>query len=75
MIGRAYMASGEDLAMVVFDETIMASDLDVNRQSSAQAFVDRIEGSLQYTAEWSTTIRERFGGHPFTADDAMLMAF
>jgi hypothetical protein len=75
MVGRVYAACGDDLALVVFDEAIMAEDLDVERPSSAQELVTRFETSLQYTAQWSRTVLERFGGEPVTADDWSLLSF
>lgn len=75
MVGRAYLAYGDEFAMVAFDEAIMTGDLDVDRQSSAQGFVDRFETSLNYTRQWTETILERFGGRRFAADNLMLMSF
>jgi hypothetical protein len=75
MVGRVYLAYGDEFAMVAFDEAIMTGDLDVERQSSAQGFVDRFETSLRYTRQWTETILERFGGRRFAADDLMLISF
>jgi hypothetical protein len=75
MVGRFYVAYGDDLAMVVFDEAISAANLSFEYQPSIQDLVDRFEVSLQYAAEWSQTIRQEFGGRPFSEEDWGLMSF
>jgi hypothetical protein len=75
MVGRGYLAQGDDLAMVVFDETILARDIDVERESCAEELVSRFEMSLQYTRDWSAAILARFGGVAFGPDDWTLLAF
>jgi hypothetical protein len=75
MVGRVYLAYGDDVAMVAFDEAIVTGDLDVERPSSAQDFINRFEMSLDYTRKWADTILQRFGGRRFTAADLMLMSF
>jgi hypothetical protein len=75
MVGRLYLAYGEEVAMVVFDEAIFGEYLSLQYEPSVQDVVNRFETSLQYTAEWTKTIREKFGGQSFTADDWHLMSF
>jgi hypothetical protein len=75
MVGRLYLAYGEGIAMVVFDETIFGEYLSMQYEPSIQDAVSRFETSLQYTAEWTKTIHEKFGGQSFTADDWHLMSF
>lgn len=47
MVGRVYLSSGEDRAMVVFDEAILAGDLDPERQTCANELVTRFGTSIQ----------------------------
>jgi hypothetical protein len=75
VVGRVYMGYGDDLAMVVFDEAIFSDYLSNDYMPSMQDLVTRLETSLEYTAQWSKEIREKFGGRPFAAGDWMLMAF
>jgi hypothetical protein len=74
VVGRSYLAYGDDFAMVVFDEAIFGASLSMEHQPSMQDAVNRFETSVQYTSEWAKTIRERFGGKQFTADDWFLMS-
>ena len=73
MVGRLYMTSGAEAAMVVFDETILTVDVDPERQSSMQEVVNRVEASVAYTRQWSETLRERYGGRRFNAGDLMML--
>jgi hypothetical protein len=75
MVGRLYMAYGDDLAMVVFDEAIVGAYLSMEYEPSIQDVVTRFETSLQYTSQWAKATLEKFGGQPFTADDWHLMSF
>lgn len=75
MVGRLYMAYGDDIAMVAFDESIVGAYLSLDYQPSVDDLVTRFETSVQYTAQWAKTILEKFGGQPFTADDWHLMSF
>jgi hypothetical protein len=75
MVGRFYVAYGDDLAMVVFDEAISAANLAFDYPPSIQDLVDRFEMSLQYAIEWSRTIRQEFGGRAFSGQDWGLMSF
>jgi hypothetical protein len=74
MVGRAYLASGEDIAMVAFDEAIVGEYLSLDYQPSVDDLVTRFEMAIQYTTEWSKTVLERFGGQRFTRDDWHLMS-
>lgn len=74
VVGRSYLAYGDDVAMVVFDEAIFGAYLSMEYEPSMHDVVNRFETSVQYTSEWAKTIRERFGGKPFTADDWFLMS-
>jgi hypothetical protein len=74
VVGRLYLACGEDIAMVVFDETIFGAYLSPQYEPSIEDAVNRFETSLQHTAEWAKTTQEKFGGRPFTADDAYLIS-
>jgi hypothetical protein len=73
VVGRLYMAYGDDLAMVVFDETVFGDYLSLQHEPSIQNAVNKLETSIQYTAEWAKTVREEFGGHSFTPDDWHLL--
>ena len=75
MVGRVYLAYGDELALVAFDDAITAIDLDPERQSSMQDLVNRFEASLDYTRKWTETILERFGGKPFADEDLTLLTF
>jgi hypothetical protein len=75
VVGRVYAAYGDDVAMVVFDESIFAKYLSVDDQSSMEDVVNRFETSVQYTAQWTKTVREKFGGQAFSAEDWVLMSF
>jgi hypothetical protein len=75
VVGRAYLAHGDDVAMVVFDEAIFGAYLSLQYEPSVHDVVNRFETSIQYTSEWSKTIREKFGGRPFALDDWALMSF
>jgi hypothetical protein len=74
VVGRAYLAYGDDIAMVAFDESIFGAYLSAQYEPSMLDVVNRLETSFQYTSEWSKAIRERFGGRPFTVDDWALMS-
>ena len=78
MTGRLYMGVNETWAQVVYDECIFAPFHDLNDPLSMNHLRVRFELALEYTAQWSTQIRERFGGVPFSATDyggAMSLAF
>lgn len=75
MVGRLYMAYGDDIAMVAFDEAIVGAYLSLEYQPSVEDVVTRFETSVQYTSQWAKSILEKFGGQPFTADDWHLMIF
>lgn len=75
VVGRLYMAYGDDLAMVVFDETVFGGYLSFQHEPSIQDAVNKLETSIQYTTEWAKTIREEFGGRSFTMDDWHLLSF
>lgn len=73
MVGRAYLACGADVAMVVFDETIDAASLSMQYEPSIQQLITRFETSIQYTNEWAQAITEKFGGQRFSGDDCLLL--
>lgn len=75
VVGRLCVAYGDDLAMVVFDESIFAGYISPEYQPSMQDVVNRFETSVQYTSQWTKTVREKFGGRPFSAEDWVLMSF
>ena len=75
VVGRLYMAYGDDVAMVVFDEAIFADYLSPQYEPSMRDVVNRFETSLQYTSQWTKTILDKFGGQPFSAEDWVLMSF
>lgn len=75
IVGRLYLAYGGEVAMVVFEETIVAAYLSMQYEPSIKDVVNRFENSLGYTSEWAKTIREKYGGQPFSADDWYLMSF
>ena len=75
VVGRLYLAYGDDLAMVALDETVFGGYLSLEHDGSVQDVVNKLETSIQYTQEWAKKIREEFGGQPFTADDWHLLAF
>lgn len=75
MVGRIYAAFGDELALVAFDDAIMAGDIDVERTSSLQDLVNRFENGMRYTAQWSKDVLEKFGGTPMTAEDWALLTF
>lgn len=75
VVGRLYMAAGDDIAMVAFDETIPVESLSLDHAPSVQDLVIRFETSIQYTGEWAKVTREKFGGQSFSADDAHLLSF
>lgn len=73
VVGRLYMAYGDDVAMVAFDETVFGGYLSFQHEPSIQDAVNKLETSIQHTREWAKTIREEFGGRPFTVDDWHLL--
>ncbi|MEA2494337.1 MAG: hypothetical protein QOJ29_2248 [Thermoleophilaceae bacterium] len=73
--GRVYMAWGEDLAMVVYDDTIFSEYLSTDYQPSMQDLVNRMENGFAHTSQWTTEIREKFGGRPFSREDWGLLTF
>jgi hypothetical protein len=75
VVGRLYMAYGDEIAMVVFDEAIVGEYLSMEYEPSIKDAINRFETSLQYTAQWAKTIQEKFGGSRFTSDDWHLMDF
>jgi hypothetical protein len=75
VVGRLYLAYGDEQAMVVFDETVFGGYLSLEYEPSIQDVVNKLETSIQYTTEWAKTIREEFGGQAFTADDWHLLSF
>lgn len=75
VVGRLYMAYGDDVAMVVFDETVFGGYLSLDHEPSIEDVVNKLETSVQYTTEWSKTIREEFGGRPFTTNEWALLSF
>jgi len=75
VVGRLYMAYGDDLAMVVFDESVFGGYLSFQHEPSIEDVVNKLETSVQYTSEWAKKIRDEFGGRPFTSDDLHLLSF
>jgi hypothetical protein len=75
VVGRLYMAYGDDIAMVVFDETIFGGYLSFEHEPSIHDVVNKLEMSIRYTDEWTKTLRADFGGLPFTPDDWHLLTF
>ena len=75
VVGRIYMAYGDDVAMVVFDETIFGGYLSFQHEPSIEDAVNKLETSVKYTTEWAKAISEEFDGRPFTADDWHLLTF
>lgn len=75
VVGRLFLACGDDIAMAVFDETIFGGYLSMRYEPSVEDAISRFETGLQYTAQWSATIREKFGGRRFEGDDWHLMGF
>ena len=74
VVGRLYLAYGDEIAMVAFDEAIFGAYLSHQYEPSIVDVVNRFETSVQYTAKWSKKILEKFGGQAFTADDWHLMS-
>jgi len=74
VVGRLYLSYGDDVAMVTFDESIFGGYLSLDYQPSIEDVVNRFETSVQYTTEWTRTVREKFGGKAFAAEDWMLMS-
>lgn len=72
-VGRLCLACGDDIAMVVFDETVFGLALSLDYQPSVEDIVNRFEASIGYTQEWARKIQEEFDGRPFTADDWHLL--
>ena len=75
MVGRLYLAYGPELAMVAFDESIVAASLSPDFEPSMEDLVTRFDASLQYTRDWANRTIAEFGGRRFGADDWGLMAF
>jgi hypothetical protein len=74
IVGRAYLAYGDELAMVVLDETIFAPPIDLAYDPSIQDLVDRVETSMTHARQLREDVLGRFGGQPFADDDWMLLA-
>jgi hypothetical protein len=75
VVGRIYMAYGDDLAMVVVDESIFGGYLSFQYEPSIEDTVHRLVTSVQYTVKWAEEISREFGGQPFTANDWHLLTF
>jgi len=75
VVGRLYIAYGDDMAMVAFDETVFGGYLSFEHEPSIQDAVNKLETSIQHTTEWAKTIRDEFGGQPLTAEDWHLLTF
>ncbi len=72
-IGRLFLAYGDQIALVVFDETIFAHAISFEYQPSMQDLVNRLEASISYARDFGAEVRQRFGGSPFTSEDWMLL--
>ena len=75
VVGRLYMAFGDDLAMVAFEETVFGGYLSFQHKPSIHDVVNKVETSVDHSKEWSKTIREEFGGQQFAIDDCHLLTF
>jgi hypothetical protein len=69
MTGRIYLTGSDTHSSVVYDETIFAPFVEASDALSMAHLRVRMELALDYTAQWSTTLRERFGGLPFSATE------
>jgi hypothetical protein len=69
MTGRIYLTGGETHRGVVYDESIFAPFIDPADALSMNHLRVRMEVALEYTEQWSTKLRERFGGFPFSATE------
>jgi hypothetical protein len=74
MAGRVYLALGDEIAMAVYDDAIFGASLSLDYDPSIQDVVNRFDGGLKYTSEWSQAILSKFGGQPFRGDDWYLMS-
>lgn len=73
VVGRAYLAAGDDVAMVVLDETIFAAPISWEHEPSVQDLLQRVATGAQQAGTLQRNIRGRFGGRSFQADDWMLL--
>jgi hypothetical protein len=75
VVGRLCMAYGDDIAMVIFDETVFGAYLSMEYEPSIQDVVNKLETSVEYTKDWTKKVRLEFGGQGFTPDDWHLLTF
>ena len=76
MLGRVYVAYGDAVAMVGFDEAIFTLHVDLRDEAGVLRLIDRLELSQRFTAESSRRSASRFvGGQPFAAADWYVMSF
>jgi hypothetical protein len=73
--GRAYLAYGEHVALVVVDETVFASSLSWDFQPSIQDLVNRLETSMTHARAMRKDLLGQFGGRPFAREDWIHLAF
>jgi hypothetical protein len=74
-VGRAYMGYGDDLALVVMDETVFAASLSWQFEPSVSDVLSRFQASLTQARNMAEEIFERFGGRSFASDEWMHLAF
>jgi len=74
-VGRAYLDYGEDLALVVMDETVFAASLSWEFEPSLSDLLSRWQTSMSQARNMAAEIFEQFGGRPFTSDEWMHLAF
>lgn len=75
VVGRAYLAYGDQVAMVVLDETVFAAALAWEHQPSMVDLVTRLDNLLTEARAMQLKILERFGGRPFASDDWSFLIF
>lgn len=73
MVGRAYLAVGDDIAMVVLEHTAFIPSLSWEHQATFTDLAGAIVTAVEHAADLRKKIMERFGGQPFGGDDWNLL--
>ena len=73
VIGRAYVAAGEEMAMVVVEDITFIAALSWSHQATFTDLAGRILTAVSHAEQLRRDTLERFGGRPFGGDDWQLL--
>lgn len=72
-VGRAYLAAGEDIAMVVIEDTMFIPAMSWEHQATFTDVASRIVTAVGHAGQLRREILTRFGGLPFDGEDWNLL--